>query len=101
MRRLVAIFLCLSLLVNGCKSQPLDEAGLYQRPGWWERRMDRLDDWNAHHGHPIQKAKSLAAATLVVAGAVACVAGVWLINDEPHRKLGQSDPFNNGLQIYP
>jgi len=89
-------------MVNGCKSQPINEAGLYQRPGWWERRMDRLNDWNTHHGYPIQKAKTVAVATLFVAGTIACIAGAWLINGEPDRRQGQQDPFaDNSIPIYP
>ena len=75
MRRLIILFLCLSMLVTGCKTQPVNEAGLYQRPGWWERRMDRLDDWNTHHGYVINKTKTAVLYTLVGIGAVAAFAG--------------------------
>jgi hypothetical protein len=95
MRRLIAIFLCLSLLANGCASRPLNEAGLYQRPGWWERRMDRLEDWNTRHGYVFNKAKTAVIATMFVGGSIAAVVGCLLINGERNKRSGSKSPCND------
>ena len=95
MGRLVAILVCLSMLVNGCKSQPLNEAGLYQRPGWWERRMDRLEDWNTHHGYALSKAKSAIFYTAVVGGTLSVLVACAMIKDESSKKPGQKNTYDD------
>ncbi len=93
MRRIIVIILCLCQLVNGCKSQPVNEAGLYQRPGWLDRRLDRLDDWNTHHGYPIDKTKTATLYTLVAVGSVALlVASAMANSDTNQQKTGKKKP---------
>jgi len=93
MRRIIVIILCLSQLANGCKSQPVNEAGLYQRPGWWDRRMDRLEDWNTHHGYPIDKAKTVMFYSLIAAGSVTLLVASAMLNSESNQqKTGKQKP---------
>src|SRR5260221_10654504 len=93
MRRIIVIFLCLCQLANGCKSQRVNEGGLYQRPGWWDRRMDRLEDWNTHHGYPLDKTKAVTktvvGCTLVAVGTVAGVVAYLVLQSELNKL---SDP---------
>lgn len=97
MNRVIIVALCVSQFVAGCKTQPVNEAGLYQRPGWFDRRMDRLEDWNTHHGYPIDKAKTVVYASLFVGGAIALLAGVAAFNGEFTKKPGQKSPYGDSL----
>ena len=100
MARFIVILLCLCQLVNGCKSQPVNEAGLYQRPGWLDRRMDRLEDWNTHHGYPINKAKAVVCTSLIVGGAIALVVGSAMWNGVPNKKPGYQSPSDDSRWLF-
>ena len=80
---IIVIVLCICQLANGCKSQPVNEAGLYQRPGWLDRR---LDDWNTHHGYPLATTKAVALYTLVGVGTVALLVASCIANDDTNQQ---------------
>ncbi|MFT3880307.1 MAG: hypothetical protein QM703_11675 [Gemmatales bacterium] len=92
MRRILAIILCLSILVIGCKSQP---PGEFPEPNWLERRWDRLVTWDRHHGYPLEKTKN---ATNFVVGCTILVIGVAAIG---YASLVSQSDFDQGVEPKP
>lgn len=94
LRPLVTVCVATALLLAGCQHSPPQHYGMFRRPGWWERRMDRLDTWNRRNGYPLDKAKdgTVAAAGYTILGAAA-VAGIILIAALPDEKTDRNQPL--------
>ncbi|MFT3880308.1 MAG: hypothetical protein QM703_11680 [Gemmatales bacterium] len=96
MRRFVVIFLCLLLLINGCKTQP---SGEFPQPNWVDRRLDRLETWNRRHGYPMEKTrdttKFVVASTVIAVGAVACGLAYLILQSELDKLAEPKVPGHN------
>jgi hypothetical protein len=76
-RHPLVLWMAISFLITGCRQHEPQQAGLFRQPNWWERRMDRLDTWNRHHGYALDKAKEGTVATIAYTLlGVAAVAGI-------------------------
>ncbi len=78
MKRFMAVFLGIVISVAGCKTHQPQQASIFRQPGWWERRMDRLETWDTRHGRPVEKTKNAIMLTTAVVGIVVVVAGAAL-----------------------
>lgn len=74
---------------------------MFHQPNWWERRMDRLDTWDRHHGYPVEKAmdatKFVTGCTLLAAGAVAGVVAYLYLNGSTNGQSKYKTPFTDDL----
>lgn len=75
MKKIMAVLLSVIVLVLGCKTHQSQPVGIFRQPNWWERRMDRLETWDARHGRPVEKTKDAIMLTTAVVGIVVVVAG--------------------------
>ncbi len=95
MRHVVSIILCLSLLVGGCKTQPLGE---FPQPNWLDRRLDRLVTWDRHHGYPIEKTKNatnfVLGCTIIVVGVAAYGYAYLVLECEPDKVSEPKTPHH-------
>jgi len=79
MRPCLCLLLLLTLLVASCQTHVDNSTCFFRRTTWWDRRMDRLEAWDRHHGYPIGQTKEAilnsTAVSLAIAGALVGGAG--------------------------
>src|SRR5215471_9523649 len=94
MRATLRIFVMFSFMLAGCQTRADNSTCFFRRTNWWERRMDRLETWDRHHGYPLEVAKQAMCVGLVLSGSVAVVAGYILLNSHSHVPAPVDEGFN-------
>lgn len=91
LRPLVTAMVSCSLFTAGCSHLEPARTSFFRRQGWWERRMDRLDAWDLHHGHVIDRAKDN---TVAVVGYT--LLGVAMVSAIVYETCHPEDEFPQG-----
>lgn len=57
--------------------------------------MDRLDDWNAHHGYALNKAKAAVYTTVIIGGTIGVLVASAMIKDDSSKKSGKKNTYDD------
>jgi hypothetical protein len=99
-RPMLTIAVGFSILLAGCRHPEPSPSGLIRQPGWWERRLDRLETWNRRNGYPLDKAKdgtmTTIGYTLVGVAVVGAALGgiiLWAHAEQEEQKNARNQPI--------